>query len=72
MRAFASFVSGRRGKWVVLAIWIVVFVVLMPLGSKLSDQTQDDTQSFLPASAESTKVVKLLDSGSPAARPPRG
>lgn len=61
MRAFASFVSGRRGKWAVLGIWIVVFAALMPLGSKLSDETRDDTTSFLPASAESTDVVKALD-----------
>ena len=61
MRALASFVSGRRGKWVVLGIWIVVFAALMPLGAKLGDETQDDTTSFLPASAESTDVVKILD-----------
>jgi putative drug exporter of the RND superfamily len=61
MRAFAGFVSSRRGKWAVLAIWIIVFAALMPLGSKLSDETQDDTTSFLPSSAESTEVVKTLD-----------
>jgi putative drug exporter of the RND superfamily len=61
MRAFAGFVTSRRGKWVVLAIWIVVFAALMPLGAKLGDETQDDTTSFLPASAESTEVVKRLD-----------
>jgi RND superfamily putative drug exporter len=61
MRAYADFVTGRRGKWVVLAIWIVVFAALMPLGAKLGDETRDDTTSFLPASAESTDVVKILD-----------
>jgi putative drug exporter of the RND superfamily len=54
-------VSGRRTKWVVLGVWIVVFAVLMPLGAKLSDETKDDTTSFLPASAESTDVVNTLD-----------
>lgn len=33
----------------------------MPLGSKLPDETRDDTTSFLPASAESTDVVRILD-----------
>jgi RND superfamily putative drug exporter len=61
MRAFAGFVASRRGKWVVVGIWIVVFAALMPLGSKLGDETQDDTTSFLPSSAESTEVVKRLD-----------
>jgi putative drug exporter of the RND superfamily len=59
--AFASFVTGRRGKWIVLAVWIVLAAAMQPLGSKLSDETEDDTQSFLPASAESTEVVKILD-----------
>jgi putative drug exporter of the RND superfamily len=61
VKAFARFVASRRGKWIVLAIWVVVFAALTPLGSKLGDETQDDTTSFLPASAESTEVVKTLD-----------
>jgi putative drug exporter of the RND superfamily len=61
LKSVASFVSGRRTKWVVLVVWIVVFAALMPLGSKLSDETRDDTTSFLPASAESTDVVHTLD-----------
>jgi RND superfamily putative drug exporter len=61
MRAYADFVTSRRGKWAVVAIWVVVFAVLTPLGSKLGDETQDDTTSFLPESAESTEVVKTLD-----------
>jgi putative drug exporter of the RND superfamily len=61
VRALAEFVSGRRGKWVVLGVWILVFAALMPLGSKLSDETQDDTTSYLPESAESTEVVKTLE-----------
>jgi RND superfamily putative drug exporter len=46
---------------VVLAMWIVAFLVAFPVGAKLSDETRDDTTSFLPESAESTDVVKLLD-----------
>ncbi|HEY7121352.1 MAG TPA: MMPL family transporter, partial [Solirubrobacterales bacterium] len=61
MRRVASIVTGRRSKWVVLAVWIVAIFAVFPLGSKLSDKTSDDTQSYLPASAESTKVVKSLD-----------
>jgi putative drug exporter of the RND superfamily len=57
-----SLVAGRRSKWIVIAIWIVAVAVMMPLGSKLADETRDDTASFLPESAESTRVVELLDS----------
>ncbi|MGH2955223.1 MAG: MMPL family transporter [Solirubrobacterales bacterium] len=61
MSALASFVAGGRTKWVVLGLWIVAFAALQPLGSKLGDETRDDTTSFLPASAESTDVVEMLD-----------
>ena len=53
--------AGRRGKWLVLAFWIVLVFVFAPIGSKLADKTQDDTESFLPKNAESTKVVRALD-----------
>jgi RND superfamily putative drug exporter len=46
---------------VVLVVWLIAVFAVFPLGSKLSDKTSDDTQSYLPASAESTKVVKSLD-----------
>jgi putative drug exporter of the RND superfamily len=65
-------VSGRRGKWAVLGLWIVVFVALMPVGAKLSDETRDDTTSFLPASAESTDVVKILDEDFPGGETTQG
>ena len=58
MRALASFVTGRRTKWVVLVLWLVLAFVAAPLGAKLTDETQDDTTSFLPESAESTEVVR--------------
>ena len=61
LESLARFVAGKRGKFIVLGIWIVAFVALTPLGSKLADETQDDTASFLPESAESTEVVNILD-----------
>ncbi|MFN2612142.1 MAG: MMPL family transporter [Solirubrobacterales bacterium] len=61
MRRISSIVAGRRGKWIVLVVWILALVALMPLGAKLQDETTDDTESFLPASAQSTEVVRALD-----------
>jgi RND superfamily putative drug exporter len=61
LRRLASVVTGRRAKWFVLAAWIVAVVILTPIGSKLGDVTTDDTESFLPSSAESTEVVRQLD-----------
>jgi putative drug exporter of the RND superfamily len=60
MRSLASFVSGRRTKWLVPVVWLFLIVVFTPLGSKLTDETSDETSSFLPKSAESTEVNNLL------------
>jgi putative drug exporter of the RND superfamily len=72
LRALASIVTGRRGKWAVLGLWIVLFAAMFPLGGKLSDETRDDTTSFLPASAESTDVVRILDDDFPAGETTQG
>src|SRR4051794_38885652 len=61
MRALSSLVTGKRGKWVTIALWVVLAVIFAPLGSKLADKTDNRTESFLPKDAESTKVVRLLD-----------
>lgn len=61
MGKLASFVTGRRSKWVVLVAWIALVVVFAPLGSKLADKTDDRTESFLPKDAQSTEVLRLLD-----------
>jgi putative drug exporter of the RND superfamily len=60
MSAVASFVSGRRTKWVVLVLWLVAVAIMSSFGSKLADVTSDETASFLPAEAESTQVQELL------------
>jgi putative drug exporter of the RND superfamily len=58
----AAFVSGRRTKWLVPLLWIGLLAVFAPLGAKLTGETTDDTESFLPAGAESTRVSDLLNS----------
>jgi putative drug exporter of the RND superfamily len=59
-RALAGFVAGRRTKWLVIPFWVIAVAALAPLGAKLGDVTSDDTESFLPAGAESTEVQRLL------------
>ena len=61
MRLLASFVTGRRTKWLVPVIWIVLVVVFAPLGSKLADETDDRHRELPPESAESTEVARLLN-----------
>src|SRR5215218_7209525 len=60
MSTLASFVSGRRTKWLVILFWIAGLAVLAPLAAKVGDVTRDETASFLPSEAESTKVQRLL------------
>jgi RND superfamily putative drug exporter len=55
----AHLVCGRRGKWVVLVLWVIVLVALAPLASKLNDAEKNDAASWLPGKAESTKVLQL-------------
>ncbi len=72
MNWLARIVSGHRSKRVVVVIWVLAVVVMMPLGAKLADETRDDTASFLPESAESTRVVETLDSRFPAQETSQG
>jgi RND superfamily putative drug exporter len=72
LQRLTAFVTGRRTKWVVLGLWILAFIALQPLGAKLSDETEDDTASFLPESAESTRVVELLDEEFPGGETTQG
>ncbi len=55
----ATLVCGRRTKWVVLVFWLVIFALAGPLSSKLMGAEKNDAKNWLPASAESTKVLDL-------------
>jgi RND superfamily putative drug exporter len=61
----ASFPCGRWTKWVVLAFWILVFVVAGPLSGKLNSAQKNDASSWLPKNAESTQVVDLAKKFTP-------
>ncbi|WP_396453887.1 MMPL family transporter [Actinomadura sp.] len=55
----AGLIAGRRSKWAVLAVWVVLLVALGPLAGKLGDVEENDAAAWLPAGAESTQVVEL-------------
>lgn len=54
----ASWIAGRRSKWVVLGVWAVLVAVFAPLGTKLPDVTNDEV--VLPAGSETTRVGQIL------------
>ena len=53
--------SGRRGKWVMLVIWLGALVFLAPLAGKLTDVQDNQAKSWLPGNAESTKVLAITE-----------
>ena len=55
----AHLVCGRRAKWLVLALWLVVLLVTAPFATKLTDAQDNDAASWLPGSAESTRVLEI-------------
>ncbi|WP_406089373.1 MMPL family transporter [Streptomyces sp. NBC_01013] len=54
----AALICGRRTKWLVVALWLIVFVIAAPLAQKLTDAQDNDATSWLPSSAESTQVLE--------------
>ncbi len=60
MLEFATrIVAGRRTKYLVLVFWIAVLAVAAPLAGGLSSAENNDATSWLPAKAESTRVIDL-------------
>ncbi|GGX08699.1 MMPL family transporter [Streptomyces lomondensis] len=57
----AHLVCGRRAKWLVLVLWVVVLVVAAPFAMKLADAQDNDASSWLPGSAESTQVLQASE-----------
>ena len=55
---------GSRAKWVVFAIWLVgIFIAAGPanLPAKFTDAEENESTSFLPGDAESTKALEAAE-----------
>ncbi len=59
-RQIAGKLTSPVTKWIVLGVWLVLFVGVGGLSAKLADVQNNEASSWLPASAESTKVVDEL------------
>ena len=57
----AHLVCGRRAKWLVLVLWVVVLFIAAPFAMKLTDAQDNDAASWLPGSAESTQVLQIAE-----------
>ncbi|MFD5159947.1 MMPL family transporter [Streptomyces hawaiiensis] len=60
-QGIAHLVCGRRAKWLVLVLWVVVLFVAAPFAMKLTDAQDNDAASWLPGSAESTQVLQISE-----------
>jgi RND superfamily putative drug exporter len=61
LRALLRLPSGRRGKWVVLAVWLVIGLFAFGTASKLYNVEQNNADAYLPHSAQSTQVIDYLE-----------
>jgi putative drug exporter of the RND superfamily len=58
-RRIAEIPAGSWTKWLVVAFWAVVLILSFPLAGKLTDAEKNDAKAWLPANAESTKVLDV-------------
>jgi RND superfamily putative drug exporter len=59
MNKLASVVAGRRSKFLVLALWLVVLGTGAPFASRFERVQKNEPSSFLPAGAESVRVLEI-------------
>ena len=59
-RMLAAAVAGRRSRWVVIGIWVVLLAASVPLSAKLPDVTSDSTAGFVPSDSQSAEASRLL------------
>ncbi len=60
-RRFADFPGGRRTKFVVVAVWLLVLFAIGPLAGKFEDAQENDPADYLPAKAESVQAIEALE-----------
>ncbi|OPC79064.1 hypothetical protein B4N89_33750 [Embleya scabrispora] len=60
-RRYASFVSGRRSKWVVLVFWLLLIGVGGSLAAKLGSVQNNEQQTWLPADSQSTHAIDVAN-----------
>src|SRR5215468_8225458 len=58
-RRLTEIPAGSWTKWVVVGFWVVVLVITFPLSKKLNHAEKNDPSQWVPAGAESTKVLDV-------------
>ena len=63
MSKLLTLASGRRVKWIVALVWLLVFMGVNAAGlpTKYTDAQENESSSFLPGDAESTKALAAIE-----------
>ena len=59
-RQIAGSLTGRVSKWIVLVVVLGITALMAGFSAKLADVQNNEASSWLPGSAESTKVLDEL------------
>src|SRR5215204_3646944 len=59
--SLAQLPGGRRTKYAVVGVWLVALVAIGPLAGKFEDAQENDPADYLPAGAESVRMLDRLD-----------
>jgi RND superfamily putative drug exporter len=73
MARFLTLASGRTAKWLVLAVWLIgIFVAVgaANLPGKFTEAENNESTSFLPSEAESTRALAEVERLQTASRRP--
>jgi putative drug exporter of the RND superfamily len=60
VQRLAASVTGPRGRWVTVAVWVALGVAGFVARTQIDDVTAAGQSSYLPAHAESTQVADLM------------
>src|ERR1700754_1197679 len=60
LKTIARWAGGRRAKWYVIGVWLLL-LVLSQLPGKLTDVTEDRISSFLPGDSAAIVADKVVE-----------
>jgi RND superfamily putative drug exporter len=61
VRSMLRVPGGRRTKFAVIGVWLLVAVAIGPLSGKFEDAQKNEPIDYLPGSAESVKALEALE-----------
>lgn len=59
LKTLTDFAGSRSGKWITLALWVVIVGVVTPLAPTLTEISTNNTLDFLPQDSESRRAAEL-------------